>query len=105
MFGRPVWTGAIGEQCLLENSPCFLHREGMTSDDLKQLLRGAAFRPFTVYAEGKSFRISHPEFAALTLPGKTLVVFHKNDNGFDLIDVDLIARVDVHDPHRKRTAR
>ena len=77
----------------------------MTTDELRQLLRGAAFRPFTVHANGKSFRISHPEFAALTLPGKTLVVFHRADNGFDLVDVDLIVRVEVHDPHRKRKAR
>ena len=74
----------------------------MTGDELKRLLRGSAFRPFTVYANGKSFRISHPEFAALTGPGGTLVILHRGDNGVDLVDVSLIARVEVHDPqHRK----
>ncbi len=80
-----------------------MHIETMKTDELKQLLRGSAFRPFTVFSNGKSFLISHPEFAALTGPGATLVVFHKSDNGFDLVDVDLIARVEVHDPHRKKS--
>ena len=74
----------------------------MTAGEIRQLLRGSAFRPFTVYANGKSFRISHPEFAALTGPGETLIVLHKDDNGFDLVDVPLIARVEVHDPRRKK---
>ena len=79
-----------------------LNIEAMKSDELRQLLRGAAFRPFTVFANGKSFLIEHPEFAALTRPGGTLIVFHKSDNGFDLVGVDLIARAEVHDPRRKK---
>ncbi len=67
----------------------------MTSTELRQLLRESAFRPFTVHANGKSFRIAHPEFAALTGPGGTMVIFHKQDNGFDLVDVSLIVRVEV----------
>lgn len=70
----------------------------MTTLELRQLLRGSAFRPFTVYAEGKSFHVPHPEFATLTGPGKTLILLHKDDNGFDLVDVELIVRVEVHDP-------
>ena len=69
----------------------------MTGDELKQLLRTSAFRPFTVYAEGKAFLIPQPEFAALTGPGRTLIVLHKEDNGFDLLDVNLIARAEVHE--------
>lgn len=74
------------------------HRAAMTADELRQLLRRSAFRPFTVFAEGKAFFIPHPEFAALTGPGKTLIVLHKDDNAFDLLDVDLIARVEVQEP-------
>ena len=76
----------------------------MTSDEVRQLLRGSSFRPFTVFGEGKSFLVPHPEFAALTGPGKTLIILHKEDNAFDLLDVDLIARVEVHEPQRKRKA-
>ncbi len=77
----------------------------MTSTELRQLLRESAFRPFTVHANGKSFRIAHPEFAALTGPGGTLVVFHREDNGFGMVDVSLIGRVEVHDPRRRRKLR
>lgn len=73
----------------------------MTALALRQLLRDSVSRPFTVYADGKSFHISHPEFAGMTGPGKTLVVYHKDDNGFDLVDVELIVRVEVHDPQRR----
>jgi len=75
----------------------------MTPEELRRLLRGTPFRPFTVFAEGKAFVIPRPEFAALTPPGKTLVVFHKDDNAFDLLDVALIARVEVHEPQATRS--
>ena len=73
----------------------------MTADALRQLLRGSAFRPFTVYSEGQAFFIPHPEFAALTGPGQTLIVLHREDNAFDLLDVSLIARVEVGEPKPK----
>ena len=77
----------------------------MTSIELRPLLRESGSRPFTVHANGKSFRVAHPEFAALTGPGGTLVVFHKEDNGFDLVDVSLIGRVEVHDLRRRKKSR
>jgi len=45
----------------------------MSADDLRSLLRATPFRPFTVYLPSdKSFSVQHPEFAALTPPGRTL---------------------------------
>ena len=70
----------------------------MTGDEVKELLRTSAFRPFTVYVEGKAYRIAHPEFAALSPTGRTLIVFHQRDQAFDILDVPLIARVEVHEP-------
>jgi len=77
----------------------------MTSGELRQLLRGTAFRPFTVHAEGKAFHVPHLDFAALTGPGKTLILLHGDDNAFDLLDVDLIARVEVHEPSGRASWR
>ena len=71
--------------------------KSMTALGIRHLLRGSVFRPFTVHAEGKSFHVLHPEFAALTGPGKTLILLHKEDNAFDLVDVEVIARVEVHE--------
>lgn len=70
----------------------------MTSDEIRQLLRVSAFRPFTVYVEGQAFHVPHPEFATLTPRGRTLVVMHKDDDALDLLDVALIARAEGHEP-------
>ncbi|HXP61165.1 MAG TPA: hypothetical protein VN829_11780 [Dongiaceae bacterium] len=70
----------------------------MSADELRNLLRANPFQPFTVYLPSdKPFTVPHPEFAALTPPGRTLVVFHGEDNGFDLLDVRLISRVELHE--------
>ena len=68
----------------------------MTADELRPLLRASATRPITIHADGKAYPISHPEFALLTTGGSTLIVLHRNDSGFDVLDVPLIARVEVH---------
>ena len=77
----------------------------MTADELRQRLQEAGSRPFTVYVDGKPFRIAHPEFAALSPRGDILIVFHKSDAAFDILDVPLIARVAVHEPPTKRRSR
>ena len=74
----------------------------MLADELRQLVSGPAFRPFTVFAEGKAFRIAHPEFAALSPRGDTLIVFHEKDAAFDILDVALIARAEAHEPTSPR---
>ena len=79
------------------------HRKAMGSKQLKELLRGAPFRPFTVHSEGKDFEVSHPEFAALSPRGDTLIIFHKDDAAFDILDVALIARVAVRESRRDRS--
>ena len=78
----------------------------MTADELRPLLQNAGVRPLTVYANGKALRIAHPEFAALSPNGETLIVFHKDNAAFDVLDVALIGRVLVHEPAPpKRTRR
>lgn len=74
----------------------------MSADELRQLLRVSVFRPFTVFVNGHSFLISHPEFAALDPGGRTLIVFHKEDSAFEILDVPLIARAQVHEPPRQQ---
>jgi hypothetical protein len=81
----------------LETRRSLWHGEGMTTDELRQMLRSAAFRPFTVYAEGKAYFIPHPEFATLTPRGRTLIVMHKDNDALDLLDVSLIARAEIHE--------
>ena len=70
----------------------------MHADELKQLLHASPFRPFTVYlASEKSFVVPHQDFALLTPKGRTLVVSHSEREVVDLLDVSLIARVEVQE--------
>lgn len=72
-------------------------KRAVTADELRQLLHASPFRPFTVYlASEKAFPIRHADFAALTPKGRTLIVMHADDEAFEILDVPLIARVEVH---------
>lgn len=71
----------------------------MTAAELKQLLHASPFRPFTAYLPGdRPFLIKQTGFAALSPTGHTLIVFHSDDDAFDILDVPLIARLEVHAP-------
>ena len=39
----------------------------------------------------------YPDFAVLTPPGRTMIVFHTEDHRFDLLDVPLITRVELQE--------
>ena len=70
----------------------------MIAEGIKNLLAASPFRPFTVYmASEKPFKIPHPDFALLSPRGKTLFVAHDHDDAADILDVALIARIEVHD--------
>ena len=70
----------------------------MHADEIRQLLHASPFRPFTVYlASDKSFVVPHEDFALLTPQGRTLIVSHSEKEAVDLLDVALIARVEVQD--------
>ena len=72
--------------------------EMMIAEDLKQLLRAQPFQPFTLYlASEKAFGVRHPEFASLSPQGRTLIIWRQR-GGFDLLDVALIARVEIQKP-------
>ena len=65
---------------------------------IQKLLHAVPFVPFTVHvADGKSFEIRHPDFAALTQGGRLLFVSTEGDN-FELIDVFLITRLQSMEP-------
>ena len=70
----------------------------MHADVLRQLLHASPFRPFTVsLASEKSFAVPHQDFALLTPKGRTFVVSHSEKEAVDLLDVTLIARVEVQE--------
>ena len=70
----------------------------MHADEIRQLLHASPFRPFTVYLAGEnSFVVSHEDFALLTPKGRTLIVSQTEKEAVDLLDVALIARIEVLD--------
>ena len=68
----------------------------MDSKEIRRLLTDSPFKPFTVVMAGeKSYRIDHPEFAWLNPTGRILVVATEPDEGTAILDVPLIARVEL----------
>ena len=76
----------------------------MTTEEIRQLLQASPFRPFTAYlASEKAVTVRHPDFAVLTPKGRTLILLHTDDEAVDILDVPLIARVELHDPFKTPT--
>jgi hypothetical protein len=72
----------------------------MNVNELRALLRTSPFRPITICTtSNKRHSISHPEFAALSPAGDTLIIF-LSGGGHDVVDVPHIERVEV----RKRSS-
>ena len=68
----------------------------MNAHELKQLLKASPFRPITICTgSDKRYSIGHPEFAALSPEGDTLIVFLPNARGHEVVDVPQIERVEV----------
>ena len=85
-------------QAALANGGAAWQIRRMNAAELKQLLHASPFRPFTVYlASEKAFVVPHVDFAALSPTGRTLIVFRKEDGVFDILDVPLIARLEVQE--------
>jgi hypothetical protein len=67
-------------------------------EEMRNLLRAQPFRPFTIHLpEGRTVRVAHHDFALLSPDGRTLLAYEP-DNSFNMIDVMLIASVEVGPP-------
>jgi len=68
----------------------------MHARELTELLHASPFRPFTLYLPNdRRFSVPHPDFAWMTPAGRTLVVATEDKEGINLLDVAMIARVEV----------
>lgn len=75
----------------------------MQTEDLRALLKAAPFRPFTVVLiSEKSYHIPHPDFAFLNPSGQVLIVARAENDSFDILDVPLIARIEMPARSAKR---
>jgi hypothetical protein len=77
----------------------------MKRHELRDLLRAQPFRPFTIHLpEGRSVNVVHHDFALLSPDGRTLLAYGA-DNSFNMIDVVLIASVEVGPPPPQSSRR
>jgi hypothetical protein len=68
----------------------------MYSEEVKELLDAAPFVPFSMHmANGKKFRIDHPELAMLSSGKRFLVIGLPND-AVALADLRLATHVETH---------
>lgn len=67
----------------------------MTIDQLRNVHRAQPFRPFTLrMADGSALHVGHPEWLTFSPAGRTVIVF-KPDDSFSIIDLLLVASIDV----------
>lgn len=77
----------------------------MRIDDLKNVHQARPYRPFTIHlSDGRSFRVDHPEFLALSRTGRTVALFSEDD-AFEIIDVMLMTSIEVVNGQKGRHAR
>jgi hypothetical protein len=68
----------------------------MTIEQLRRLHRSQPFEPFEIHlADGRSFPIKHPEFLAITPPGRTIAVA-VDDGTIEIIDLLLVTSLSHH---------
>lgn len=67
----------------------------MTTEQFRAALHQQPFRPFTIrMADGRAFPVIHPNFIALSLTGRTVIVFHSGED-YSVLDRLLMSELQV----------
>jgi hypothetical protein len=101
-FGRGAHAddlrGVLGRCGILDRGEGTDSIDDMTVETLRTALRAQPFRPFDLcLADGRQLSVSHPEFVALTPPGRTIGV-GLPDGSIEVVDLLLVTSL------RPRTA-
>ena len=76
----------------------------MKIDDLRHAHQARPFRPFTIrVADGREYRVAHPEFLTFSVTGRTIVV-STPDDVHEIIDTVMITSIHLGDgakPNRR----
>ncbi len=68
----------------------------MTTDSLRSTVHAVPFRPFLIHlADGRTFHVPHPDFIAFKPLGRTAILYHLDDEGWDAIDLLLAVSIEV----------
>ncbi len=77
----------------------------MTVEQLAQMLKAAPFRPFRIHmADGRSLLVKHRDFVARSPSGRTAIVY-KSDDTFEVVDLLLMASLEVVNGHSRQRRR
>lgn len=67
----------------------------MTIEKLREVVRHQPFRPFQInLADGRSIRVPHGEFLAMSPSGRTVIVYQADDS-FEIVELLLVTTLEV----------
>ncbi len=67
----------------------------MTIESLSTAIHAIPFRPFIIHmADGRRFEVPHPDYIAFHPKGRTAVLYHLQDEGWDVIDLLLTTSIE-----------
>jgi hypothetical protein len=70
----------------------------MTIESLSSAMHATPFRQFRIHmADGRKFEVPHPDYVAFHPKGRTAVVYHLDDEGYDTIDLLLAVSLETLD--------
>jgi hypothetical protein len=81
----------------------------VTIEQLRSTQLAQPFEPFTLHlADGRKYRINHPDFISSHPQGRTIIVYKPSLNGdLEILDLLLVVGIEVHKsrPRTRRRAR
>ncbi|MEM6750732.1 MAG: hypothetical protein AAF612_09705 [Planctomycetota bacterium] len=76
----------------------------MQAEQFRSTLHHQPFRPFVIHtADGRSFRVDHPDFVAQSPAGRSVIVF-RGDDSHSVLDLLLITELEVLAPDGNEAA-
>jgi hypothetical protein len=78
----------------------------MTIDRLRKTLQAQPFRPFRLHmGDGRSLRVSHPDFVWIPPEGSRTVIVSTGGDDFEIVDMMLVVSIEVGNGARRRRGR
>jgi hypothetical protein len=71
----------------------------MTTEQFQATLHQHPFQPFVIrMADGRAFEVRHRDFVARSPSGRTVIVYHDNEN-YSVLDLLLMSELEVQGPN------
>ena len=71
------------------------YNSNMTTEQFRATLHLQPFQPFKIWmADGRIFDVAHPDFVAQSHSGRTVIVFHPDEN-YGVLDLLLMTELQV----------